>query len=448
MKIAIAASEFFPFAKVGGLADAVSSLATALAKRGNEVYTFLPRYGMIKGDELFLKKDGYDVHIIKKNDNLRHLFIKHPIYDREGIYGEKGKDYPDMFERFTFFSECVIDLSYELGVDVIHLNDWHTGYGSLYSLKKYNKKIPVLFTIHNLAYQGVFPFEFGDKTKLGKDVFKDYLHHNMINLMKTGILCSDAVNTVSETYAKEILTKEYGEGLEEVLNSRKDSLFGIINGIDEEVWRVPDILTKKDEYKKELQGFVGFEKKDVPLFGLISRLVDQKGFDILLKCMDDFLSMDVQFVLLGTGDPKYHQEIEKIGERHKGKISINLKFDEELALKIYRGADFFLMPSRFEPCGLGQMISLINATIPIVRKTGGLADTVKDFENDIENGNGIVFSEYSEKELFNSIKRAVELYKNKDKMKVLRERGVNSDFSWSRSAGEYEKIYKFIKEKI
>lgn len=444
MKIAIAASEIFPFAKVGGLADAVSSLAVALSKRGNDVYTFLPKYGFIKEGEDFMKKDGYEVTIIRKNDRLNHLFIKHLIYEREGIYGENGKDYSDMFERFTFFSESVIELSYELGVDIIHLNDWHTGYGALYSLKKFNKEIPVLFTIHNLAYQGVFPYEFSDRTKLGKGAFKDYLHNSLINLMKVGILCSDAVNTVSETYSKEILTNEYGEGLEEVLNLRKDRLFGIINGIDEEVWKIPDILSRKEDYKRELQKFLGFEEKDVPIFGLISRLVDQKGFDILLKCMNEFLSMDVQFVLLGTGDPKYHTEIERIGERHKGKISINLKFDEELALKIYRGADFFLMPSRFEPCGLGQMISLINGTIPIVRKTGGLADTVKDFEND-QNGNGIVFVEYSEKELFKSIKRALDLFQNKEIMRVLRERGVHSDFSWNYSAVKYEKIYRMIK---
>lgn len=445
MKIAIAASEIFPFAKVGGLADAVSSLANALAKRGDTVYTFLPKYGFIKEGEKFMNKGDYEVDKLRRNENLNHLFIKHPMYDREGVYGEKGKDYPDMFERFTFFSECVIDISYELGVDVIHLNDWHTGYGALYSLKKFNKKIPLLFTIHNLAYQGVYPYDFGDKTKLKKEAFKDYLHHNMINLMKTGILCSDAVNTVSETYSKEILTKEYGEGLEDVLNLRKDKLFGIINGIDEEVWRVSDILEKKECYKNELLKFLDFENRDVPIFGLISRLVDQKGFDILLKCIEDFLSMDVLFVLLGTGDPRYHSEIEKIGTRYKNKISINIRFDEELAMKIYRGADFFLMPSRFEPCGLGQMISLINGTIPIVRKTGGLADTVKDFEEDKENGNGIVFVEYSERELLKAIKRAFELYKNKEMFNILRERGVKADFSWNRSALEYEKIYKLIK---
>uniref|UniRef100_A0A7C4YFH1 Glycogen synthase n=1 Tax=candidate division WOR-3 bacterium TaxID=2052148 RepID=A0A7C4YFH1_UNCW3 len=446
MKIAIASAELFPFAKVGGLADAVSSLASSLAKRGNEVYTFLPGFKFINGDERFLKKDNYEITIIKKNDNLKHLFVKHNYYDREGVYGEKGVEYPDNFERFTFFSEILIEISYELNVDVIHLNDWHTAYASLYSLKKFNKKIPVLYTIHNLAYQGIYPLEYGERCKLGKDAFIPYLHNNMINFMKIGILTADAVNTVSKKYAEEIMTKEFGAGLEDVLIHRKDRLFGIINGIDEDVWRVKDILERKGDYKKELQRFVGLNERDVPVFGLVSRLADQKGFDILIKCLYDFLKEDIQFVLLGTGDPRYHEEFLKVQEKYRDKVSINLKFDEELALKIYRGSDFFLMPSRFEPCGLGQMISLVNGTIPIVRKTGGLADTVRDleYEND---GNGIVFVEYSEKELLNAIKRGIKLYKDKDMMNLLRRRGVESDFSWNRSAGEYEKLYNLIRNK-
>jgi len=310
---------------------------------------------------------------------------------------------------------------------------------------KFMGKPPVLYTIHNLAYQGWYEPSMASKTGLEQKDFEPYLEKGMINFMKIGILTADLINTVSPTYAKEIQTPEYGEGLHEYLQSRKEDLYGILNGIDMDVWK-PDFgddpFKGKKEAKEKLQLELKLEKRDVPLFGIVSRLAEQKGIDILLGCIKRFLSMDVQFVLLGTGDPGYHQEFEKIRKEFPRKTSINLRFDAELAMDIYRGSDFFLMPSRFEPCGLGQMIALVNGTIPIVRKTGGLADTVMDFNPETGEGNGFVFEEYTPEALLRAIKRAIDVYNDKENLKKLVKWGLTSDFSWNVSAGRYEELYR------
>ncbi len=445
MKLLLAASELYPFAKVGGLADAVASLADALAERGHKVYTILPEYGFINTEGVFTEMEGFTITSIEKRENLLHLFVKHPIFERKGIYGEDGKDYPDNFERFTFFSRAVVETAIKLDVDVLHLNDWHTAFASLYRKVKFMWKPPVLYTIHNLAYQGWYEPSMASKTGLEQKDFEPYLENGMINFMKIGILTANLINTVSPTYAKEIQTPEYGEGLHEYLRSRKEDLYGILNGIDMDVWK-PDFgddpFKGKKEAKEKLQMELNLEKRDVPLFGIVSRLAEQKGIDILLGCIKRFLSMDVQFVLLGTGDPGYHQEFEKIRKEFPRKTSINLRFDAELAMDIYRGSDFFLMPSRFEPCGLGQMIALVNGTIPIVRKTGGLADTVMDFNPETGEGNGFVFEEYTPEALLRAIKRAIDVYNDKENLNKLVKRGLTSDFSWNVSAGRYEELYR------
>lgn len=447
MKIAIASSELLPFAKTGGLADAVASLAKALAKKGNIVYTFLPRYGFINGDRSLLSLNDVKITEIEENENLHHLFIQHPIFNRKGIYGENGKDYPDNFERFTLFSKYVVDtVLKKLDVDILHINDWHTGFAPLYMKNKYgDNTIPVLFTIHNLAYQGVFPLSYAEKIGAPSEWFKDFLQEGMINFMKIGILTADAINTVSPTYAKEIQTKEFGEGLDKFLIQRRKDLYGILNGIDIDYWKPPyttKTLGMKENFKKILKNKSGLSDGDIPLFGIVTRLAEQKGIDILLEGINRFLSMNVNFVLLGTGDLKYHSKFEKIAKKYPDKTSINLKFDAELAFDIYRGADFFLMPSRFEPCGLGQMISLINGTIPIVRKTGGLADTVFEYRKETGEGNGFLFEEYSTEPFLKAIKRAINIYSEKEHLRKLRINGMKSDFSFDKSASEYEKLYE------
>jgi len=447
MKIAIASSELLPFAKTGGLADAVASLAKTLAKNGNVVYTFLPRYGFIKDDRPLFSLDDVEITEIEENKNFHHLFIRHPIFNRNGIYGENGRDYPDNFERFTLFSKYVVESSIKkLDVDILHINDWHTGFAPLYMKNKYaDNMIPVLFTIHNLAYQGVFPLSYASKIGASFEWFTDLLQEGMINFMKIGILTADAINTVSPTYAKEIQTKEFGEGLDKFLKQREKDLYGILNGIDVDYWKPPyttETLEMKENFKTALKKKMGLPEGDIPLFGIVTRLAEQKGIDILLDGINRFLSMNVEFILLGTGDPKYHSTLEKIAKKYPHKASINLKFDPELAFDIYRGADFFLMPSRFEPCGLGQMISLINGTIPIVRKTGGLADTVFEYRRETEEGNGFLFEEYSAEAFLKAIKKAIDIYPEKEHLHKLRVNGMKSDFSFDKSTEKYESLYK------
>ncbi|MBI4974671.1 MAG: glycogen synthase, partial [Candidatus Omnitrophica bacterium] len=341
--------------------------------------------------------------------------------------------------------------------------DWQTALvpvylKTIYQYEPFFSKTKVLFSIHNLAYQGTFSKEEFPKTGLDWSLFSidHFEFYGKANLMKAGIIYSDAINTVSPTYAKEILTKEFGCGLEGVLRTRKEALFGILNGIDYSVWnpQVDEKIFKKyspsnieDKYvnKELLQKEAGLKPdRSIPLFGLISRLADQKGVDLLAKKIDNLLSLKTQLLLLGTGENKYHILFERIAKSHPQSASINLKFDAVLAQKIYAGCDMFLIPSRYEPCCLSQMISFKYGTIPIVRQTGGLKDSVKEFDPRTGRGNGFTFVEPAPEEFFKAIKKALSVYKDKKLWMKLVKSVTGLDFSWESSAKEYIKLYNKI----
>lgn len=476
MKVALISSEVVPFAKVGGLADVAGSLPKALEKNGIDVKVFLPKYKKIEEEKFGLKKIASFVSVpIKDTVKNAHiwegkigegvqvfLIENEEYFGRDNIYG-----YYDDPERYIFFSRATIEALKRLGFapDVIHANDWQTGLipvylKTLYKADEFFKETGTLYTIHNLAYQGVTDKEHILTANLPWSIFNidGIEYYGNMNIMKGGILFSEAINTVSKRYAEEIQTPQYGEGLEGVLLSRKDRLFGIINGIDYEVWNPEtdkDIkanynihnIEKKIENKHALKEENGFNSPDtIPLFGLISRLVDQKGLDILLEGLDEIMSLDLEFVILGTGDEKYHIALKEMVNKYPNKLRAHIMFDPHLARRIYAGVDFFLMPSRFEPCGLGQLISLRYGTIPVVRKTGGLADTVIPFDPERKTGNGIVFEKYSKDALVDAIRRAVKLYEDKENMKKCQINAMSADYSWNRSANEYIELYKKVKE--
>ncbi|MCM8778654.1 MAG: glycogen synthase GlgA [Candidatus Omnitrophica bacterium] len=453
LKVLYVSSEVEPFAKTGGLADVAGSLPVALEKLGVDVRVVMPHYKNIKvnGNRGFLGK------------NVIVYFVNHPEYfHRDYLYGTPEGDYPDNLERFAYFSKEIFNIAKEnnFSPDIIHCNDWQTALVPVYLKTIFNedpffKNTKTILTIHNLAYQGIFPKEHFPLLGLDWSLFNiDGLEfYGKVNIMKGGIVFSDFITTVSPTYSKEIQTKEFGYGLEGLLTKRKENLWGILNGIDYEVWNplkdpvIPfkysfNTLQNKYVNKEYLQLETGLEiNKDKPLLGIITRLADQKGLDILAPIIETLCKMDLQFILLGTGDKVYHELFEKIKVKYPRKTSINLKFDAELARKIYASADIFLMPSRFEPCGLGQMISLKYGTIPVVRKTGGLADTVIDYEPRSDTGNGFTFTAYESLSLLEAIKRALSVYRDKKSWMRLIKRAMEADFSWKVSAEKYLRLY-------
>ncbi|NLH96828.1 MAG: glycogen synthase GlgA [Clostridiaceae bacterium] len=480
MKILFVSAEMSPFAKTGGLADVAGSLPKALNGLGHDVRVVMPRYRMIKGNLKYVTDfpvwidQSIETCIIRQTevpfvwkDRTNHLTVyftdSYRLFDREGIYGHF-----DDAERFVFFCKAVLEMlpCINFKPDVIHCNDWHTGPVCLLLKEKYRddnyfKDIATLFTIHNLEYQGHFSSHVIKLLNCDYSIFtpEKTEFYGMFNFMKAGLVYADIINTVSRVYAEEIKTPEYGERLEGVLQKRASDLFGIVNGIDYEQF---DPLTDKNivqnysadnpEDKKmnktALQKEMGLPCADVPLIGLISRLPGQKGLNLIIDCIDDMLARDIQFVLLGTGDEYYHEQFRAIASRYPGKIAVNLEFNPKLAQMIYAGSDMFLMPSRFEPCGLGQIISLRYGTVPIVRATGGLAETIIDYDADNENGNGFSFSEFSSDAMLDAIDRAVRVYKNRpEEWKTLIKRAMKIDFSWDSSAKKYEELYKHTIEK-
>ncbi len=478
MKIFYVTSELVPYIKTGGLADVSASLPRALEVRGHDIRIILPKYSEIETHKYGLKSTNirFEVpnfplkaeieSVTYPKSRIIVYFVKCDyFYDRDEIYG----DYEDNAERSIFFSKSVLKLLkfIDWTPDIIHCNDWQTALIPALLKNLYNRdssygNIRCLFTIHNLAYQGIFPKEKFVKTGLDESIFteKGLEFGGKLNIMKAGILYSDMINAVSAKYASEIQTKEFGYGLDTFLLERKDDLFGILNGIDYELWdpRIDsyiwhnyDInsLDNKGINKEKLQEESNLPKLDRPLIGMISRLVDQKGFDLIGEIIEDIMQLDLQFILLGTGLSKYHELFEDIGKKYPKKTAIVLKFDNILAHKIEAGADFFLMPSKYEPCGLNQLISLRYGTIPIVRYTGGLADSISDIIRSPDNtGVGFVFQKYDSKELLHTIKAAVQFYNDKKGMISIIERAMGKDFSWKSSAEKYEQLYQRVYQKI
>ncbi|MBL7183115.1 MAG: glycogen synthase [Anaerolineae bacterium] len=473
MKILLLSSEAVPFAKVGGLADVAGSLPKALRQLGHDARLALPKYRQINEAEFGLTQvveslpvptgSGHELASIFESaieDMPAYLVGSDKYFGREEVYG-----YDDDGERFVFFCRAALEMLKKLGwqPDVIHCNDWHTGIipnwlKTIYKDDPFFADTATVFTIHNLAYQGIFGpelLEFAGLADCGliPHPTDDGLSQVVV-LMARGILFADAINAVSEKYAQEILTPEYGAGLHPILAQRQDRLFGVLNGLDYEVWNPAsdrdiavnydvDSLDRRVENKLALQREAGLHPDpDVLLVGMISRLADQKGFDILAEASDQLMEMDLQFVLLGTGEERYHRIFANVAGKYQGQAAVFLKFDGALARRIYAGSDAFLMPSRFEPCGLGQLIAMRYGSVPIVRSTGGLADTVQGFDPTTGQGNGFAFSDHNEEALLAAVKRALETYRREDTWRTLMERGMRADFSWEVSARKYVYLYR------
>ena len=457
MKILIVASEVVPFAKTGGLADVAGALPLALEEVGQEVIIALPHYKGIQDSKFNIKRLKDDISYAVIGGNIKVYFIENDAYfNRDGLYGDKNADHKDNLERFSYFCKRTLLLLKEINfkADIIHVHDWQACLipvylKTIFAKDDFYKSIKTILTIHNIGYQGLFSKEEFPKLGLDWNLFSmDCLEfYDKINILKGGMVFCDIINTVSPTYSKEIQTKEFGFGLEGVLSERKNSLFGILNGLDYSIWNpetdkfiaknfsVNDIDGKSED-KEDLRKICKLPlKKDVPLCGIVSRLAEQKGFDILSEAIEKICRMDLQLVILGTGDAKYHVLLENIVKKYPKIISLHLKFDDSLAHKIYAGSDIFLMPSKYEPCGLGQLISLRYGTIPLVFKTGGLADTVNE-------GNGFVFDRYDKAPLVNTIKKALQAFENKKQWEGLVKTAMQCNFSWEASAKEYIRLYE------
>lgn len=460
MKILQIASEMVPFAKTGGLADVAGALPLVLEQLGQEVIIALPRYKAVQNSEFKIQKLKGDISYTVIGKNTKVYFIENDAYfNRDGLYQDKTGDYKDNLERFSYFNRRALELLKELEFkpDIIHLHDWQSALvavylKTIYSNDNFYKNIKTLLTIHNIGYQGLFPKEQFSKLSLDQSLFnlEGLEFYGQINVLKGGIVFCDIINTVSPTYSKEIQTKEFGFGLEGILHKRSDSVFGILNGLDYSIWNPQNDkfiacnysvcnLEEKYKNKKDLQKFCKLPtRNDVPLLGIVSRLAQQKGFDILAEAMERICKMQLQLVILGTGDLKYHLLLEGTAKACPKVMRVYLKFDDPLAHKIYAGSDIFLMPSRYEPCGLGQMISLKYGTIPLVFKTGGLADTVNQ-------DNGFVFDKYSASDLLETIKKAIETYASSKKWKDLMRNAMQCNFSWEESAKKYIELYEKAK---
>lgn len=460
MKIAICASEVVPFAKTGGLADVAGALPLELERLAQEVTIIMPRYKIIQSPKFSIQRlrEGVSYAVIGKN--LKVYFIENDVYfNRDGLYGDKAGDYKDNLDRFSYYSKRALELLKEINfrADIIHCHDWQSALvpvylKSLYKDDPFYKNTKTILTIHNIGYQGLFSREEFPKLGLDWSFFnmETLEFYDKVNILKGGIVFSDLVNTVSPTYSKEIQTKEFGFGLEGILNKRRESVFGILNGLDYSIWNPEtdrfivknySLKNMQDKYKdkEDLQVTCKLPaKKDIPLFGIVSRLAEQKGFDILAEAIEKICRMDLQLVILGTGDLKYHLILEDIVKRYPKVISLHLKFDDPLAHKIYAGSDIFLMPSKYEPCGLGQMISLRYGTIPLVFKTGGLADTVTQ-------DNGFVFDKYKKEDLIRAMDKAIRAFKDKKKRLEMVQRAMQCNFSWNASARKYLAVYEKAK---
>lgn len=486
-KILFVTSEVVPFIKTGGLADVSSALPQKLQELGHQVRIVVPKYGAIderkyKIHEVVRLKD-LKINIGEKEvvfslrssfligpkTRVQIYFLDNPEYfgSRHSLYSDPltGEDYADNDERFILLSRAVFELINKLGwvPDIIHANDWQCGLIPAYLKNSFNSdplyaSIKSVFTIHNLSTQGIFPKTSFAKTELPKelDSEKGTLHKGKINFLKTGLIFSDMITTVSENYAKEISSKkEFGAGLNEVLTKRKKDIYGIINGIDDTIWH-PEIDSKipkkysvknlddKKENKKALVDNFNFSfDEKVPVIGMISRLIDDKGFDLVQKAFPQLMKLNIQMVLLGTGDKKTQKFFSTMASKHSDKFACFIGFDDELAHLIEAGSDMFLMPSKFEPCGLNQMYSLMYGTVPIARKTGGLADTVQPFNAKNGTGNGFLFEKYTVADMISAVKSAVKIFSgDKNTWQTIMKNGMKSNFTWLNSTKNYIELYK------
>lgn len=466
MRVLFVASEAAPLAKVGGLADVIGSLPEALTELGHDVRLLIPKYGSIELSQYLVMPagDNFKISVMGKKEpaTLKVTTVKDkvPVYmvENNKYFGGKEIYGKNDIERFLFFSRAVFEILPQLNwqPEIVHCHDWHTALIPLWQ-KKTGSPYASLFTIHNLAYQGPFDEAFLITSGLKKH-WEDYPPGTPklpLNFMSQGILWADLVTTVSETYAKEIVTTEYGEGLNPLLSYRQKDLYGIINGIDYAEYNPatdPYIAANYDSstLERRVVNKLALQKRanlpqeaETPLIGMVQRLDEQKGFDILEKAIDPILKeAKVQMVILGRGREYYEKMLRQIAAHHPQQVALFVMFDNPLAHLIYAGCDMFLMPSRFEPCGLGQLISMRYGALPIVRHTGGLVDTVSDLSPNLDKGSGFVFQAYTSKALITAVRRAIAAFGNKEDWRKAVRRVMGLDFSWQASAKKYENIYR------
>ena len=479
LKILFVASEAVPFAKTGGLADVAGSLPKALFSLGHDVRLAIPKYGAIE-DKTWNMRDRGELACggtlktcLLPGTSITVMFTDNEKYfGRWGFYGENGADYPDNAERFLYFNNAVLSACEKLEwiPDVIHCNDWQS---SLIPLFLKLRRFPVLetcatiVTIHNIAYQGYFENSFMEKAEIPWELYtpEKLEYWNGFSFLKAGLIYGDLITTVSEKYAAEILESgEYGRGMEGVLRAREQDLHGIINGIDYDQWNPLtdkylvknynlETIERKQANKRQVVLDLKLESgENTPLISMVSRLDEQKGLDILIEAMDGLMKLDINLVLLGIGDRKFYPALEALCEKYKGRLSVNLRFDNPLGHLLYGGSDMFLMPSHFEPCGLSQLISFKYGVIPVARSTGGLYDTVANFNPRTGKGNGFTFGAYSPAALLESVTRAVSTYADKKAWSHLIRTAMTADFSWEKSARKYSDLYelavRFPRERV
>ncbi|NIO04421.1 MAG: glycogen synthase GlgA [Proteobacteria bacterium] len=481
MKVLFLSPEVVPFAKTGGLADVAGALPGALKRLAVDVRLVLPLYRMVreggfesrpllKDVEVPLGSFGLKAVILetKVDDGVPiYLVEREDMYDRPNLYGDAMGDYYDNLERFTFFARAALRVaeSIDFRPNLIHCHDWQTGLvpALLQAPPKqapFFRGIPTVFTIHNLGYQGLFLEEKLPVTGLSREAFfrpEGLEYWGKISLLKAGIVYSQAITTVSPTYAREIQTSEFGLGMEGILRHRKASLHGILNGADYRTWdpsrdeHLPQRYSVKKvegkhQCKKDLMREMGLDLslRDRPLFGMVSRLDKQKGLDLLVEILEDILSMDVGLVILGSGEEQIQESLQQAAVRHPKRIGLKLGFDEALAHRIMAGADIFLIPSRYEPCGLTQMYALKYGTVPVVRATGGLEDTIVTFDPRRGTGNGFKFRDYDPDAFLGAIRKAVEYFQDSKRWEKVVTNAMGADFSWDRSARAYLDLYKSL----
>jgi starch synthase len=479
MNISFIASEGVPFSKTGGLADVVGALPRALAGLGHQVSVYLPRYHQTKlSDPVVVVRsvtvpfdDEYRFASVLSGGTeggVKFYFVEYPQYfDREGLYGISTGDYVDNAERFALFSRTVLEASKILGPpQIFHCHDWQSALvpvllRTIYADDPAFREVGTVFTIHNMGYQGLFPPDTLPLLMLSWDLFTitKMEFFGQVNFLKGALVYSDYVTTVSKKYSQEIQTAEYGFGLEGVLRDRASTVSGILNGVDYDEWSPqadkfvaakfsPQDLSGKAKDKQDLLRAFGIVNADpkLPVIGIVSRFAAQKGFDLIAQIADRLAREDMIMVALGAGDKAYEELFQRLNKQFPHKIAVKVAYDNAIAHKIEAGADMFLMPSRYEPCGLNQIYSLKYGTVPIVRATGGLDDTIEPWDVRTGKGTGFKFSEYNGESLLLTIKQALQAFEDQTSWQVLMRNGMTKDFSWNASAREYGKIYEKVKQ--
>lgn len=476
MKILFVASEMTPLASTGGLADVIGSLPRELKMLGHDVRVIMPCYRTLNRLELPIRKARKSIEVLSGSSSYKgflrqttidditvYLLESRDFFDRDHLYGPPGGDYPDNHRRFAFFCRGVLDMLKRMDFrpDILHCHDWQTALLPIILRYEHHNDpffagMATLFTIHNLAFQGVFPRSALEEMGLDKTCYRiERLEfYGQVNLMKGALLTANLLNTVSPTYRNEILTPELGCGLDGVLRSRRDDLVGVLNGIDTVRWDpatdralaknyTASSLASRQLNKQRLQKQLGLAvDPNIPLVGIVSRLAEQKGFDLIVETLPRIAAENIQLAILGEGDDRYVREFASLAQSEGKKISLSLGYNPALAAGIFAGSDIFLMPSRFEPCGLAQMVALRYGAVPVVHKVGGLADTISDERCGAKEPNGFTFDDYTATALWEALQRAVATFGDKSCWRRMVRNGMRHNFSWASSSRQYDDLYR------